>query len=125
MRTFLYHRLCPEGKIFDPEGREAPFPPPKSEGWIEERGLLGLTDFERGQQMVENAVRAELERDAKAGRDKLDAEHKQKYGFEPPTRATMEQVANIMDNKTLNGEMTRPTLRAKSISKHFTRKEDR
>ena len=73
-----------------------------------------------GTQMVENAVRAEMERQEKEGRGEMDAEHKKKYGFEPPPRATNEQVANIMDNKLLNGEAKRPTLHAKS--KHFSRR---
>lgn len=126
MRTFRFHPKFPEGKIFDTEGREAPFPPSPSLGWVEHRGELKMTEMEMGSQMVENAVRAELAQQEKEGRDKLDKEHVEKYGFAPPPRATTEAVANIMDNKTADGRQTRPTLHLpRKTSKHFTRKEDR
>lgn len=128
MRTFLYHPKYPEGKIFDTEGREAPYPPPASAGWVEHRGDLKMTEFERGQQMVENAVRAELARQEKEGRAELDREHVKKYGVEPHPRATTEQVANIMDNKTLNGEGRRPTLkvpRKATETRTYSRPEER
>lgn len=128
MLTWRYHRNCPDGKIFDTEGRQHPYLPPASDGWVEHRGELGMSQFDRGQKMVENAVRAELAQQEKEGRDKLDAEHKEKYGFEPHPRATTEQVSNIMDNKTLNGEGRRPTLtvpRKVTESRTYSRREER
>lgn len=110
MRTFRFHPQFPEGKIFDDTGREAPFPPPKGSGWVEHREELKMSYLDMGSKMVENAVKAELAQQEKEGRAKLDAEHKKKYGFEPPVRASTEQVANIMDNKLLDGQARRPTL---------------
>ena len=107
--------------IFDTEGIEAPKPPTSSD-WYEHRSEVPMSDFDRGAKMVENAVRKELEEQAKAGRAELDAEHKKKYGFEPPGRATNEQVANIMDNKLLDGQGKRPTLHAK---KTYSRPSER
>jgi len=101
----MYHKLHPEGKIFDTEGREAPFPPPLSSGWVEHRGELNMTVEQMTDRMVENAVREELKRQGEH-RGELEREHEKKYGEKPHLRATNDEVANVMDNKTADGKNT-------------------
>lgn len=101
-RKWMYHRKHPEGKIFDPTGLRAPYPPPASEGWVDHRGELNMSTEQMTDQMVENAVRAELKAQG-AHRQELDREHKKKFGVEPDMRATTEEVANVMDNKRADG----------------------
>lgn len=102
LRRWMYHKKHPEGKIFDPSGRRAPFVPPKSEGWVEHRGELFMTTEQLADQMVENAVRAELAAQGKH-RAELEKDHKKKFGLAPDMRATNEEIANVMDNKTADG----------------------
>ena len=102
MRTFMYHRQYPEGKIFDTEGIEAPYPPPPSSGWVEHRGELNMTPEQITDRMVENAVREELKRQGEH-RAELEREHVKKYGEAPHMRATNDEIANVMDNKTADG----------------------
>ena len=105
MRTFRFHLKCPEGQIFDTTGETAPVPPPESAGWVDTPARLVLDVAKATDQMVENAVRAELARQGEH-RAELDGEHRKKYGFEPHGRATNEEVANVMDNKTADGTHT-------------------
>lgn len=102
MLTWMYHRKFPEGKLFDTEGREQPYPPSKSEGWVEHRGELNMTDEQRADQMVENAVRAEIAAQGQH-RGELEREHAKKYGEAADLRATNDEIANVMDNKTPDG----------------------
>ena len=104
MRTFRFHLKCPEGQIFDTTGETAPVPPPESAGWVDTPARLVLDTAKATDQMVENAVRAELARQGEH-RGELDGEHRKKYGVEPHPRATNEEVANVMDNKTADGSM--------------------
>ena len=79
MRTFRYHKDCPEGKIFDTEpGMPDPLVPPKGTGWVEHRSELQMTKDE----VVAAAVKQELARQS-TERDELEAEHKKKFGYEP------------------------------------------
>lgn len=103
MLTWRYHRKCPEGKIFDTEGREAPPVPALSEGWVEHRGDLNMTAEQLSDRMVENAVKAELARQG-SHRKELENDHKKKYGVEADMRATNEEIANLMDNKSADGK---------------------
>lgn len=121
MRTFRFHVKCPEGQIFDTTGETAPFPPPESQGWVDTPAKLILDPKKAADQMVENAVRAEL---AAQGEDrfKLDKEHRKKYGEDPHSLATNKEVENVMDNRTPDGsgKVTPP-----KKSPHFTRNTER
>jgi len=96
MRTWLYSKEFPLGKIFDTTGETAPKPPER--GWVEDRGLLNLTT----DQIVEAAVRAELALQG-PDRDKLDDEHRKKFGEDPHGLATNAEVENVMSNRTPDG----------------------
>lgn len=113
MRTFRFHPLVPEGRIFDTTGATAP-QPPEGGGWVEHQGELRITKEQAVEAMIKNAVDKEL---AKQGphRGELEREHVKKYGEEPSYRATNEEVANVMDNKTADGA-------GKISSKHFSRR---
>lgn len=101
MRTFRYHRDFPLGKIFDTTGETAPVPP-VGNGWVEHRGeLQHMTD----DQIVEAAVREELRRQG-PDRDKLDDEHRKKFGQDPHGLATNAEVENVMSNRTPDGRGT-------------------
>ena len=102
MRTFRFHRLVPEGRIFDTTGETAPVPPPASQGWVEHQGELRITKEQAVEAMIENAVKKELAAQGEHRRE-LELEHLKKYGEEPSYRATNEEVANVMDNKTADG----------------------
>ncbi len=67
MRTFRYSKSCPEGQIFDTEGREAPFPPSELNGWFDSPAKLHITQ----DQLIDAVVRAEL---AKQSSDRPAAE---------------------------------------------------
>jgi len=101
----MYHKDFPEGKIFDTEGIEAPYPPSLSSGWVEHRGELNMSTEQMTDRMVENAVREELRRQGEH-RGELESEHKKKYGVAPDMRATNEEIANVMDNRTADGSRT-------------------
>ena len=67
MRTFRYSRQCPEGQIFDTEGREAPYPPSELNGWFDSPAKLHITQ----DQLIDAVVRQEL---AKQSSDRPAAE---------------------------------------------------
>lgn len=102
MRTWRFHLKFPEGKIFDTTGETAPVPPPESSGWVDTPAKLVLDQQKATEQMIENAVKAELAAQGPHRRE-LEKEHAKKYGEEPSYRATNEEVANVMDNKTADG----------------------
>jgi hypothetical protein len=102
MRTWMFHQRCPEGKIFDTTGETAPVPPSEP-GWVDTPAKLVLDVAKATEQMIENAVKAELAAQGSHRRE-LELEHKKKYGEEPSYRATNEEVANVMDNKTADGQ---------------------
>src|SRR4051812_7931706 len=66
-RTFRYSRSCPQGEIFDTEGREAPFPPSELNGWFDSPAKLHITQ----DHLIDAVVRQEL---AKQSSDRLLAE---------------------------------------------------
>jgi hypothetical protein len=102
MRTWRFHPRCPEGKIFDTTGETAP-KPPEEPGWVDTPAKLTISVEKATEQMIENAVKAEL---AAQGphRSELEREHRKKYGEDPSYRATNEEVARVMDNKTADGQ---------------------
>lgn len=115
MRTWRFHRDCPEGRIFDTEpNMPDPLVPPDSAGWVDTPARLGMTREQAADKMVENAVKAELAAQGKH-RDELEREHKKKYGEAPDMRATNDEIANVMDNKTPDGA-------GKIPSKFFSRR---
>jgi len=113
LRTWRFHMKCPEGKIFYTTGETAP-KPPEEPGWVDTPAKLVIDPQKATEQMIENAVKAELAAQGPHRRE-LELEHKKKYGEEPSYRATNEEVANVMDNKTADGT-------GKISSKHFTRR---
>lgn len=103
MRTFRFHTTCPEGKIFDTTGETAPLPP-TDPAWVDTPAkLVFKSKDEIVEAMINNAVDKEL---AAQGphRFELEGEHRKKYGVDPSYRATTEEVANLMDNKTADGQ---------------------
>lgn len=95
---YRYHKDFPFGKLFDTVGIEAPLPP-KGGGWVEWPNHLNITT----DQVVEAAVRQELARQGPE-RDKLDDEHRKKFGEDPHGLATNAEVENVLSNKTPDGK---------------------
>lgn len=102
MRTFRYSHRWPEGKIFDTTGETAPRPPSEADGWFDCPSKLRMTKEQLTDRMIDNAVRQALAEQG-SDRDKLDAEHRRKYGEDAHVLATNAEVANVMDNKTPDG----------------------
>lgn len=103
-RTFRYHAiLAPQGQIFDTDGRVAPYPPSPSLGWVEHLCEMNMTAQQYADRVIERAVKEELARQG-SDRQILDAEHRKKFGEDPHTLATNDEVANLMDNKTADGK---------------------
>jgi hypothetical protein len=103
MRTFRYHALfAPQGRIFDTTGATAE-KPPVGGGWVEHFGEQAITPAEYADRVIERAVKEEL---AKQGphRKELETEHEKKFGVVPHNLAPNEEVANVMDNKTVDGK---------------------
>lgn len=122
MRTFRYHPVfAPLGRIFDTTGREAPLPPSAKEGWVEHLGELTMTAEEYADAALKRAVQEALAAQG-SDRDKLDSEHRKKFGDDPHTMATSGEVANVMDNKTADGA---GKIRPPKKSKTFTRPWER
>ena len=99
MRTFRYHPTVPFGQIFDTTGETAP-KPPVGNGWVEHRGELPHLTTD---QIVEAAVREQLQKQG-SDRDKLDNEHRKKFGEDPHGLATNAEVENVLSNKTPDGK---------------------
>jgi len=95
----MYHRDFPLGKIFDTTGETAPRPP-VGQGWVEHRGEL---EYMTTDQMVEAAVRAQLSSQG-PDRDRLEDEHRKKFGMDPHSLATNAEVENVMSNRTPDGK---------------------
>lgn len=109
MRTFRYHPKHPQGQIFDTTGETAP-KPPVGGGWVEH--LCELPKM-TSDQIVEAAVRQELARQG-PDRDKLDDEHRKKFGEDPHGLATNAEVENVMSNRSPDGKIKiAPPKRAK------------
>lgn len=103
MRTWRFHRDCPEGRIFDTTGVTAPRPP-EDPAWVDTPAKL---DFRSKDEIVEAMIKSAVGQELSAQgphRRELEKEHEKKYGVEPSYRATNEEVANLMDNKTADGQ---------------------
>ena len=79
--------------------------PPEGTGWTGEREYIYQTKEQITDKLVEKAVREELKRQGEHRRE-LEDEHKKKYGVAPDMRATNDEIANVMDNKTADGSRT-------------------
>ena len=114
MRTWLYHRDFPLGKIFDTTGETAPRPP-QGGGWTDDRSQFqNLTNDE----IVEAAVRAELARQG-PDRERLDDEHRKKFGDDPHGLATNAEVENVMSNRTPDGRGKITPPKKAHFQRHF------
>lgn len=92
MRTFRYSKLCPEGKIFDTEGREAPFPPSELNGWFDCRSKINITQ----DQLIEAVVRNELATQD-SHRPELEKEIRLKHGETVSATAKDETLVKVLD----------------------------
>ena len=94
-RTFRYSKEWPEGKIFDTEGKEAPFPPSELNGWFDSPAKVHVTQ----DQLIDALVRRELASQP-SDRNKLELEVKKKTKGEKFHFAAKEKtLINILDNK--------------------------
>jgi len=110
----MYHRDFPLGKIFDTTGETAPRPP-VGHGWVEHRGELEQMTTD---QIVEAAVRAQLAAQG-PDRDKLDDEHRKKFGTDPHNLATNAEVENVMSNRTPDGKGKITPPKSAHFQRHF------
>lgn len=103
MRTFMYSKEFPEGKIFDTEGREAPYPPTELQGWFDCRSKIHVTQ----DQLIDAIVRREL---SKQSSDRIEMEHEfeKKTGAKPSSMAKDETLVRVLDEP-----LARPILHAK------------
>lgn len=95
MRTMMYHKLFPEGKVFDTEkGRDDPYIKDAPFGSVDEPVKLRITQDE----LIEAVVREELKKQG-ADRDKLDREFRKKTGAAPNYAMKSETLIKVLDDK--------------------------
>lgn len=108
MRSFRYHKTCPEGRIFETDpahaDRQFPLVPPPGSGWVEHRSDLHMTT----DQIVEAAVRQELARQS-ADRPAMERELVKKTrmeGGDPNARASSlvpdKKIVGALDESTFD-----------------------
>lgn len=93
-RTFRYSKEFPEGKIFDTEGRQAPFPPSELNGWFDSPAKVHITR----EQLIDAVVRQELAKQS-SDRPLLDRELRKKTGKQAHFAAKDETLIKVLDNK--------------------------
>ena len=103
MKTFMYSKKFPDGKLFDTLGDGEPLPTKQGQimdgvAWYDSPYYLKMTT----DQVVEAAVMQEL---AKQGsdRDLLDKEHQKLYGFEPRAVESDKRVEKSLDEPKKRG----------------------
>jgi hypothetical protein len=102
LRTFRYHPLfAPDGRIFDTTGATAE-KPPVGGGWVEHFGEQDISPEKYTERVIERAVKEQLAAQGPHRRE-LETEHRKKYGVDAHNLATNTEVANVMDNKTADG----------------------
>lgn len=92
MLSWFYHRDFPEGKVFDTEGREAPYPPGELAGWFDCRSKIHTTQDE----LIDRLVRRELSKQS-SDRIEMEREFERKTGDKPPTMAKDETLVKVLD----------------------------
>lgn len=99
MLTWRYSKEYPEGKLFDTEGREHPFPPPEVNGWFDCRSKIHTTRDE----LIEAVVRREL---ANQGSDRieLEAEFTKKTGAVPHALSQEKTLIKVLDSPLAKGK---------------------
>ena len=93
MLTFRYSKECPEGRIFDTEGRVHPRPPSELNGWFDCRSKIHITK----DQLIDAVVRAELAKQP-SDRVALEAEFENKTGDKPHVMAKEETLIKVLDD---------------------------
>ena len=92
MLTFRYSREFPEGKKFDTEGREAPYPPSELNGWFDCRSKIHVTK----DQLIDAVVRAELAKQS-TDRIELEREFTKKTGARASTTSQDKTLVKVLD----------------------------
>lgn len=93
MLTFRYSKEAPEGRLFDTEGRQHPFPPTELQGWFDCRSKIHVTQ----DQLIDAIVRRELAAQP-SDRVELEAEFKKKTGDTPHFAARSETLVKVLDD---------------------------
>lgn len=93
MITFRYSKEFPEGKLFDTEGRQHPYPPSELSGWFDCRSKIHVTQ----DQLIEAIVRRELAAQP-SDRLQLEAEFKDKTGAVPHAHASEKTLVKVLDD---------------------------
>lgn len=93
MLTFRYSKACPEGKLFDTEGREHPYPPSELSGWFDCRSKINVTQDE----LIDAVVRAELAKQP-SDRPLLEREFERKTGDKPHVMAQEKTLVKVLDD---------------------------
>lgn len=99
MLTWRYSKSHPEGKLFDTEGRQHPYPPPELNGWFDCRSKINITQDE----LIEAVVKLELaKQDSK--RPELEREVLKKHG---------ERISTIIPDKSAVKALDAPVVKRK------------
>jgi hypothetical protein len=100
MRTFMYHRDFPQGKIFDTEELQAdPKVPHPSLGWVDSPAKLRLTQDD----VIAAVVKQELAKQHDFDRPLMEKEHKKKYGHFPRSTMSDEDLVKALDQQIPKG----------------------
>lgn len=91
--TFRYSRECPEGKIFDEEGKKAPLPPSELNGWFDTPAKLHLTQDD----LIEAIVKKELASQS-TDRSKIEKEYEKATGDTPHFAAKDTTLVKTLDD---------------------------
>ncbi len=92
-RTFRYSRECPEGRIFDTEGKVAPIPPSELSGWFDTPTKVHITQDE----LIEQVVKAELAKQS-SDRAEIEKEYKKATGDTPHFAAKDDTLVKTLDD---------------------------
>lgn len=92
MLTFRFSKECPQGRLFDTEGREHPYPPSELNGWFDCRSKIHVTQ----DQLIDAVVRAELATQS-SDRPELEREFRAKTGATPAATAKSETLVKVLD----------------------------
>ena len=92
MLTWRFSKEAPEGRLFDTEGRQHPYPPSELSGWFDCRSKIHVTQ----DQLIDAVVRAELSKQD-SNRIELEREFTKKTGATPSATSQDRTLVKVLD----------------------------
>lgn len=92
MLTFRFSKEYPEGKLFDTEGREHPYPPSELNGWFDCRSKIHVTQ----DQLIDAVVRRTLA-EQPSDRIELEREFTKKTGATASATSSEKTLVKVLD----------------------------